>query len=113
LFWEDKKEKAVIQIVQPRVPANTQGYGRRHGENPICRRLLNALEETQRLWERNILSIDIFSRDRFLQKLNYIHRNPVHERWRLSTLPEGYHYSSALFYESGVDNFGFLTHWVD
>jgi hypothetical protein len=54
--------------------------------------------------ERNTLSIDIFSRDTFLQKLNYIHRNPVHERWGLSALPEDYQYSSALFYETGVDN---------
>jgi hypothetical protein len=55
----------------------------------------------------------IYQWDNFIQNLNYINRNPLHERWRLSTVPEGYHYSSALFYETGVANFGFLTHWVD
>jgi hypothetical protein len=35
--------------------------------------------ETQVL-ERNTLSIDIYSRDTFIQKLNHIHRNPVYER---------------------------------
>ncbi len=30
----------------------------------------------------------------------------------LCTYPEEYKYSSAKFYETGVDEFGFLTHWV-
>jgi putative transposase len=72
-----------------------------------------ASDRKYQFWERNTLSIDIYSRGTFLQKLHYIHRNPVHERWRLSAVPEGYHYSSALFYETGVDNWGFLTHYVD
>jgi putative transposase len=63
-----------------------------------------ASDRKHQFWERNTLSIDIYSRDTFIQKLNYIHRNPVHERWRLSGVPEDYHYSSALFYETGVDN---------
>jgi putative transposase len=72
-----------------------------------------ASDRKYQFWERNTLSIDIYSRDTFLQKLNYIHRNPIHERWRLSAVPEDYEYSSALFYETGVDNWGFLTHYVD
>ncbi len=29
---------------------------------------------------------------------------PLNERWNLSAMPEHYYYSSALFYETGVDN---------
>ena len=39
-----------------------------------------ASDRKYQFWERNTLSIDIYSRDTFIQKLNYIHRNPVHER---------------------------------
>jgi putative transposase len=63
-----------------------------------------ASDRKYQFWERNTLSIDIYSRYTFTQKLNYIHRNPIYERWRLSAAPEGYHYSSGLFYETGVDN---------
>jgi len=42
------------------------------------------------------------------QKLDYIHNNPLHERWNLCTLPEDYDYSSACFYEKGLKHFKFL-----
>jgi len=29
----------------------------------------------------------------------------------LCAFPEEYKYSSAKFYERGIDEFGFLTHW--
>ena len=43
-------------------------------------------------------------------KLDYIHDNPVKA---VETLyPEAYHYSSASFYETGVDHFKMLTHYL-
>jgi len=42
------------------------------------------------------------------QKLNYIHFNPVSGKWRLSKTDLDYYYSSARFYETGIDEFGFL-----
>lgn len=48
-----------------------------------------------------------------LQKLDYIHRNPMQEKWNLAATPEEYRYSSAKFYMSGIDEFQFLTHWQD
>ena len=44
------------------------------------------------------------------QKLEYIHSNPCHERWKLATEPSKYYYSSALCYETELDDFKFLTH---
>jgi hypothetical protein len=44
--------------------------------------------------------------------LEYIHNNPVQERWNLADSMEEYKYSSARFYETGVDEWGFLTHYA-
>jgi putative transposase len=43
------------------------------------------------------------------QKLDYIHFNPVRGKWRLAKDDISYYYSSARFYETGVDEFGFLN----
>jgi putative transposase len=45
-----------------------------------------------------------------VQKLDYLHYNPTQEHWQLSKTYLEYYYSSAQFYETGIDNFGFLTH---
>ena len=47
------------------------------------------------------------------QRLDYIHYNPVQPHWNLSTVPEDYRFSSAAFYEAGVDEFGILSHYKD
>jgi putative transposase len=48
-----------------------------------------------------------------LQKLNYIHNNPLQLKWNLVANPADYYYSSAKFYETGVTNFDFLYHYDD
>ena len=59
------------------------------------------------------LSIDLWTEEVFIQKLNYIHNNPVTYPWNLVQDPEEYKYSSAKFYETGIDEFGVLTHYRD
>ncbi|MBS1525632.1 MAG: hypothetical protein JST19_08280 [Bacteroidetes bacterium] len=61
---------------------------------------------------RNSLNIDLWNLPVFTQKLDYIHNNPLQERWRLADLPENYKYSSARFYERGIDEFEILTHYI-
>ena len=73
--------------------------------------LVNAADRKYQFWERNALSVDIWSQKVFQQKLNYLHQNPV--RAGLCLFPEQYKYSSALFYKTGIDNWGFLTHYRD
>jgi putative transposase len=58
--------------------------------------------------------------DRFIfqQKLEraafrYLHMNPLHARWNLADRPENYYWSPARFYETGIDDFGFLTHYMN
>ena len=59
-------------------------------------------------WERHSLSIDLFNESVLLQKIAYIHQNPV--KAGLCSLIESYKYSSARFYETGIDEFGFIEH---
>ena len=73
--------------------------------------LVNAKDRKHQIWERNPLSIDIWSREVFWQKLHYMHLNPV--RAGVSKCPEEYYWFSAMFYHTGKDNFGFLTHLMD
>ena len=69
---------------------------------------VNAKDREYQFWERNALSIEIRSSSVFIQKLEYIHWNPV--KAGICKSPEEYKYSSALFYESGTNNWDFLSH---
>src|SRR5205823_10486750 len=71
--------------------------------------LVNAKDREYQFWERNPLSVEIWSEKVLKQKLKYLHENPV--RAGLCQFPEQYKYSSALFYKTGIDNWGFLTHY--
>lgn len=62
------------------------------------------------VWKRNSMSIDLVHEWFFKQKFDYLHHNPCQPHWQLSLQPEDYKYSSARFYETGDDEFGFLTH---
>ena len=72
---------------------------------------VNAKDRAYQFWERNSLGVDLFSETVFNQKLEYIHWNPV--KAGLVKFPEEYYYSSAKFYEYGIDDFGILTHYMD
>ncbi|GAB2576992.1 transposase [Spirosoma areae] len=72
---------------------------------------VNNDQRQYRFWQRDALAVRMDNQDKLLQKIDYIHNNPLQERWSLATRPEEYRWSSAQFYETGVDEFGFLTHY--
>lgn len=61
-------------------------------------------------WKRDPLAISLSSIEILEQKLDYIHNNPVIEKWSLAKTPEEYRWSSARFYLQNIDEFHFLTH---
>jgi putative transposase len=71
----------------------------------------DANDRTYQFWKRRSLSIELRTDKVYQQKLDYIHWNPV--KAGICKLPEEYSYSSALFYHTGIDNWGFLTHHRD
>lgn len=72
---------------------------------------VDAKDRRYQFWERNPLSVELRNYKVFVQKLEYVHANPV--RAGICSFPEDYKYSSASFYETNVDNWGFLTHYRD
>ena len=81
-------------------------------DDPLLKTLkVKAADRNFQVWERNSLSVDLFTEKVFLQKLDYVHNNPVQPKWKLATLPEEYEWSSASFYETGINRFSFLTHY--
>ncbi len=61
-------------------------------------------------WQRDSLAFELLKKQTIQQKLDYIHYNPVIKNWKLCKEPSDYYYSSANFYEKGIDNFKFLKH---
>ena len=60
------------------------------------------------------LSIALLSDKVVLQKMRYIHQNPVQQKWKLADKAEDYVYSSASLYTQGVKRWPFLRHfWYD
>jgi putative transposase len=73
---------------------------------------VKASDREFQFWERNPLSIDLWSRAVFLQKLSYMHNYPIQPPWKLCQYREEYKYFSAAFYECGNTYFKFLTHYL-
>ena len=84
---------------------------RQHHPEVLDHFRVNATDGEYQLWERNPLSIELRTEKVYQQKLDYIHWNPVKEE--LCKLPEEYKYSSALFYKTEIDNWGFHSHHRD
>lgn len=68
---------------------------------------VDAKDRTYQFWERNPLSVELWTEAVMLQKIEYVHQNPT--RAGLCMRPSHYQYSSASFYDTGEDRFRFLT----
>ena len=73
---------------------------------------VDAKDRNYQIWERNPLSIDLWTENVLLQKLNYIHENPLKSHWNLCNEAWEYRYSSAKFYETGISEWKFLSHYL-
>ncbi len=83
-------------------------------ENPLLHKLkVKAADREYQVWERNSLSLDIYSQPFLKQKMEYMHNNPIQDKWKLAAPPEEYMFSSASFYASGKNPFGIIEHYVD
>ncbi|WP_291725864.1 transposase [Bernardetia sp.] len=66
-------------------------------------------ERMHRIWQRYPLAVLMDYKWKVEQKIDYIHNNPLQDHWNLAKYPEEYKWSSAKFYEEGIDEFDFLT----
>lgn len=74
---------------------------------------VGAKDRKHQIWERNPLSSRLGHEKIIVQKINYIHSNPLSKNWKLTEDITEYKYSSARFYYKGIDDFGFLTHYME
>ncbi len=78
----------------------------KHHPNVLPYFVVDAKDRKYQFWERNALSIDIMSSEVFIQKLNYIHKNPL--RANLCENETDYYYSSVKHYLEMQHDFHFL-----
>lgn len=88
-------------------------HARRHHPNVLPYFQVDNDERTYRFWQRDTLAVLMDTPAKVEQKIEYIHTNPLQERWLLALRPEDYRWSSARFYETGEDEFAFLTHYKE
>jgi hypothetical protein len=62
-------------------------------------------------WKRDPLAIPLSNENSLIQKLDYIHNNPIREKWKLADMPEEYRWSSARFYKDESDEFNLIKHF--
>jgi hypothetical protein len=67
---------------------------------------VDAPNKKYEFWQRDSLAIDLYTREVMLQKLRYIHMNPLAPHWQVAADPNNYFWSSVKFYEMAVKNFG-------
>ncbi|WKV12738.1 transposase [Marivirga harenae] len=74
---------------------------------------VNFNDRNYNLWKEKPMAIELYSPNVIYQKLDYIHNNPVKGKWMLAESPLEYKYTSARFYENGIDEFNVLNHIGD
>lgn len=88
-------------------------FMRMHNDPLLNKLKVSVADRSFQVWERNSLSIPLYTDEVFTQKVEYIHNNPLQSKWQLSKTPEDYFYSSARFYEFGENDFEILTHYLE
>jgi REP element-mobilizing transposase RayT len=69
--------------------------------------------QIHKVFEDSFDAKECYSREFILQKLDYMHHNPVSKRWQLVNDFTDYEYSSASFYEKGIKRYEKLVHIND
>ena len=83
----------LLQTLYHAVPQREKEKGQRH-----------------KVFEESFEARECYSKEFILQKLDYIHRNPVRGKWQLAADYTQYLHSSAGFYEGGQSGYGRLVH---
>jgi putative transposase len=79
-----------------------------HKEGRLGGYRVDAANKRHEFWKRDSLAVRLYNRKVALQKLKYIHRNPLAAHWQLAKDPCDYQYSSARYYEFNEKKFSFL-----
>lgn len=75
--------------------------------------IVNTNSRQYNFWQRDPDAFWLYDPKTIQQKLDYLHGNPCQGKWMLADSPFQYKYSSLKYYETGIDDFGFLSHISD
>lgn len=64
------------------------------------------------IWERRPKWIKIDNTIILEQKIEYVHNNPLQQKWKLSDVAENYQWSSASYYTKEDPKYSFITHYL-
>ena len=93
---KEKKEKEILELLSTSVTEREKKKGQLH-----------------KVFQDSFDAKPIFSDKFLLQKLDYIHHNPVTGKWQLAENFLDYTHSSASFYEDGVVKYFVPVHFRD
>src|SRR5438128_2805548 len=94
------KPSKILQYIKGIVSRRVIDYLKQHSHNSSLRKLQResgARGHKYSLWEHHSNALPIFSEDMFMQKVNYIHQNPV--RAELVERAEDYRWSSVRMWK--------------
>jgi len=111
IIWQAKGNNSIKKIQNSFIKHTSKEFKKLlEKDNNLKAYEVNAIDRKYNFWQRDSLNIELFTAEVFNQKLNYIHLNPV--KAGICNLSEEYYFSSALFYEKGIDHFGFIQHYL-
>jgi putative transposase len=98
-FMGQMKEYSAKQIIE---------WCEKNNKDDFLRIFLNSAkryrpDHSYQVWQARFDDVVISSKNVFDVKLEYIHNNPLQDRWRLVEKPDDYDFSNAEFYFSGGD----------
>jgi putative transposase len=96
--YTSKKVRQEIEKYKPELLAN------------LC---YQRYKQNYKIWQDRFDELYLVSRKLLEAKLTYIHNNPLQEHWNLAKQPLDYLYSSAMFYEKGIQNRVIIKHYMD
>ena len=110
LIWQIKSPHKLADVQRDFLKFTAQQIMKdleKHHLKVLEKFIVNTIDRKHQIWERNPLTIPIYSREILEQKLDYIHYNPVQEKWKLVADAVRYPYSTMSFYELGDKKFDF------
>ena len=112
LIWQPKPPYSLVQIQSSLMRHTAKGIISKLRDDKVSLDIIKVdkHDREHQIWNRDPLSIELFSPRAFLQKILYVHANPV--KAGLITIAENYKYSSARFYKTGYDEFNMLKHYL-
>jgi putative transposase len=101
LWFRDDKDLPEVMQIWKRLSAHylKEFYSKTRSDLLVYLKHTRNDEEIVSFWQRRYYDFNLFSEAKFLEKLNYMHNNPVKKG--LVKQPEAYPWGSARWYSQG------------